>query len=283
MKNLCAVLILSTLILSTTALFAPVCVHAQASGAPASAESAFSGYFVRVGDLWFDPVDDGKAGKPIQRLEVNEPDADNIWAGDAGNSILRPWAREIVASNAKAEIRRQHVYTADDSCWPSGVPQIVNRLDEVEFLPLKDRVVILYRRDHQVRHVYLDVAHSERVKPSWYGESIGHYEGGTLVVDTIGLKAHRMSVVDPFGTPHTADLHVIERYRPFATPFGKGIEVTVKVEDAGAFTMSWEGVAEYRENKAVQSLDEMVCAENDRSFADGSTFGTLPEETTPSF
>jgi len=144
---------------------------------------------------------DDNEGKPIERLDVKGPDADDIWAGDSDNPILQPWAREIVKKNAESEIRFEHVYTADDSCWPSGVPQAVNLLDEVQFLQTKDRVTILYRRDHQVRHVYLDVPHSQNPKPSWYGESVGHYEGDTLVVDTIGQKTHKMSVVDPFGTP----------------------------------------------------------------------------------
>src|SRR5437868_3524381 len=89
------------------------------------------------------------------------------------------------------------------SCGPSGVPQAVNLIREVQFLQAKDRVVILYQRDHQVRWVWLNRDHSAHPAPSWYGESVGHYEGDTLVVDTIGQKAHKMSVVDPFGTPHT--------------------------------------------------------------------------------
>ena len=165
-----------------------------------------------------------------------------------------------------------------NSCWPSGVPQAVNLLDEVQFLQAKDRVVILYQRDHQVRWIWLNREHSNNPAPSWYGESVGHYEGDTLVVDTIGQKAHRMSVVDPFGTPHTDKIHVVERYQLFADPFGKGIIVTVRVEDPGAFTMPWTGTAEYRQNTGVDQLKEMVCAENNRSFADGSTFGTIPEE-----
>jgi len=242
-----------------------------------------SGSFVRVGDLWFDPIPDDKEGKPVERLAVKSRDADDIWAGDSGNPILQPWTRDIVKKNAAAEIRLQHVYTADDSCWPSGVPQAVNLIGNVQFVQAKDRVVILYERDHQVRRVWLNRDHSANPPPSWYGESVGHYEGDTLVVDTIGLKAHKMSVVDPFGTPHTGRLHVIERYRLFPTPFGKGLEVTVRVDDPGAFTMPWKGTAEYRQDRSVNQLEEMVCAENNRSFADGSIFGTIPEERGPSF
>lgn len=242
-----------------------------------------SGFWLRVGDLWFDPILDDNEGKPVVRRELNLPDADNIWAGDFDNPILQPWARETVKKNAKSEIRRQHVYTADNSCWPSGVPQVVNLLDGVEFLQMKDRIIMIYQRDHQVRWIWLDRDHSASPPPSWYGKSVGHYEDDTLVIDTIGLKAHKMSVVDAFGTPHTDKLHVVERYRLFSDPFGKGLDVTVHVEDPGAFTMPWNGSAEYRENRGVNQLQEFVCAENNRNFEDGSTFGTIPEEKTPPF
>ena len=268
------------MVLSTyVALFAGVPTRLSAQVPDTLGAPDFSGFWNRVGDLWFDPdLDDDTAGKPVTRLKLNRPDAEDVWAGDADNPVLQPWAREVVKRNAQSEIRREHVYTADDSCWPSGVPQAVNLLDEVQFLQAKDRVVILYQRDHQVRWIWLNREHSNNPAPSWYGESVGHYEGDTLVVDTIGQKAHRMSVVDPFGTPHTDKIHVVERYQLFADPFGKGIIVTVRVEDPGAFTMPWTGTAEYRQNTGVDQLKEMVCAENNRSFADGSTFGTIPEE-----
>jgi hypothetical protein len=163
------------------------------------------------------------------------------------------------------------------------VPQIVNLLEEVQFLQLKDRVVIIYQRDHQVRWVWLNRDHSAHPTPSWYGESVGHYEGDTLVVDTIGQKRHKMSVVDPFGTPHTDKIHVVERYQPFSDPFGRGLEVTVRVEDAGAFTKPWKGTAEYRQDPEVHQLQEMVCAENNRDFAEGATFGTIPQEKAAPF
>ena len=169
------------------------------------------------------------------------------------------------------------------SCWPSGVPQVVNLLDGVQFLQLPDRVIMIYQRDHQVRWVWLDREHSADPAPSWYGQSVGHYEDDALVIDTIGLKTHKMSVVDAFGTPHTEALHVVERYRPFSDPFGRGLDVTVRVEDPGAFTMPWSGSAEYREERGVDQLAEFVCAENNRNFESGSTFGTLPQEKTPPF
>jgi hypothetical protein len=257
----------------------------HALSAPADTEVPdLSGFWNRVGDLWFDPdPDDETAGKPLARLRVNASNADDIWAGDFNNPILQPWARDIVRANAQSEIALKHVYTADDSCWPSGVPQAVNLLDEVQFLQAKDRVIIFYHRDHQFRWVWLNREHSADPKPSWYGESVGHYEDDTLVVDTIGQKAHKMSVVDPFGTPHTDRIHVVERYQLFSDPIGKGIFVTVEVDDPGAFTMPWRGTAEYRQNRGFDYFREIVCAENNRDFDEGSTFGTIPQETTPPF
>ena len=96
--------------------------------------------------------------------------------------------------------------------------------------------------DHQIRRIYLDVPHSKNVKPSWYGESVGHYEGDTLVVDTIGLNDR--TYVDNFLTPHTDKLHVVERFRVIEG--GRTLEVRFHVEDAGAFTMPWDAVARFK-------------------------------------
>ena len=85
------------------------------------------------------------------------------------------------------------------------------------------------REDNQFRRVYMDVPHSANPKPSWYGELVGHYEGDTLVIDTIGLNDK--TVVDIYRTPHTEKLHVVERWR--MVDGGKVMEVIFTVEDPG--------------------------------------------------
>src|SRR5204862_2467099 len=121
--------------------------------------------------------------------------------------------------------------------------------------------------------------HSANVKPSWHGESIGRYEGDTLVVDTIGLDDR--TFVDGFGTPHTKQLHVIERFR--LIDGGKILEANVHVEDPGAFTMPWDAIQRYRLFEAAVAkvpvaqipmlstpaegpLPEAIGAENPNSF-----------------
>ncbi|HEX3487181.1 MAG TPA: hypothetical protein VHT51_19150 [Micropepsaceae bacterium] len=262
---------------------APAPIFAAAKDAGSSDETApdFSGLWVRTGEPMFEPIPGAKEGKPIARLEVNSKDAEEIMAGNWDNPILQPWARDIVKKNADSEIALKHVYQADDSCWPVTVPAILNMREAVQILQTKDRVTILYQRDHQIRRVWLNKPHSAKVEPSWYGESVGHYEGDTLVIDTVGVKTHAMSFVDPFGTPHTDKLHIVERYRPIKDDKGKGVAVQIRVEDPGTFTGPWVGQLTYRPNRAP-AMEEVICEENNTTF-DGKSFGPLPEEKTPQF
>lgn len=244
-----------------------------------------SGLWARVavkGEVTYDPIPGDTGGKPIERVWTPGPDIEEIVSGNYDNPILQPWAREIVKANTEAEIRLEHVNEADDLCYPVGIPQIINLREPVRFIQTKDSVHIVYQRDHLVRRVYMNQKHSAKVTPSWFGESVGSYVGDTLVVDTIGLKPHKLSVLDNYGTPHTEKLHVVERYRVINDEKGKGLEVKFRVEDPGTFTRPWSGMAIYRPNRDNE-MYEVVCAENPREFVDTPTFHGIPEANTPPF
>src|SRR5260221_13072791 len=83
----------------------------------------------------------------------------------------------------------------------------------MQVLQRKDEVVLLYVNDHKVRYVRLTAPHPEHLTPRWQGDSVGHYEGDTLVVDTVGIKTGPFSSVDRYGTPFSERMHVVERYR----------------------------------------------------------------------
>ena len=102
-------------------------------------------------------------------------------------------------------------------------------------------------QDFQMRRVYLNVPHSADPKPSWYGESgQSRYENSdTLVVDTIGMNDR--TYIDNYRTPHTAQLHVVERFK--LLPGGDALEVKVHVEDPGAFTTPWNAIQRYRRDR----------------------------------
>ncbi len=135
--------------------------------------------------------------------------------GNAKDPVLKPWAAaQMQASNDEAlQGERAVPFAAQARCYPGGVPgQLLFPFEPLYFIQTPTEVWMIWQRDHMVRRVFLTDRHSEPVKPSWFGESIGHYENGdTLVVDTIGLSTDK-SYIDNFRTPHTEKLHVVERF-----------------------------------------------------------------------
>jgi hypothetical protein len=196
---------------------------------------------------------------PIKRMGVPEGYAiNNHYQGDYDNPMLKPWAAQAVKQAAERDIAGLPESTPAATCRPGGVPGSLLYLRPVQFLQEPGRVTILYQYDHQSRTILLDRPHSADPKPSWYGESVGHYEDGVLIVDTIGMNDKGW--VDHLGTPHTGQIHVVERYR--VTNDGKTLEVLFTVDDPGTFNWSWSAILRYARVSDVQQIDEEVCAEN---------------------
>jgi hypothetical protein len=177
---------------------------------------------------------------------------------DLTNPILQPWTREALRKVNERSLAGKVVAIPKERCWPVGMPTfLVLPATPVYFLQTPKEVWMIWMQDHQVRRVSLDVPHSTNVKPSWYGESVGHYDGDTLVVDTIGITTK--AYIDNYQTPHTEQLHVIERFHLIDD--GKTLEVNVHVEHPGAFTTPWNAIQRYRRVDRGP-LSEVVCAEN---------------------
>src|SRR6202007_652480 len=100
-----------------------------------------------------------------------------------------------------------------NQCWPEPLPFIFSN-SGMQMLQQPHQTTFLYNEDHEVRGVRMNGPHPAQVTPSWYGDSVGHYEGDTLVIDTVGIKTGRpVAMVDMYGTPLSPVLHVVERYR----------------------------------------------------------------------
>jgi hypothetical protein len=182
---------------------------------------------------------------------------------DLSNPNLKPWAKERMKQANAAVLGGKIAFTPRSSCLPAGVPAFMLFIVEPVFLvQSRAEVVMIYSGDQQVRHIHLDVPHSAAPKPSWYGESVGRYEGGALVIDTIGLN--EKTFVDNYRTPHTDKLHVVERWQLIDD--GKMLEVAFTVDDPGAFVDPWSGLQRYRRVQA--RLSEQVCAENNTALFD---------------
>ena len=213
-------------------------------------------------------------------------------AGDYRNPILKSQAADVLKARGESELRGVGSPTPVNQCWPDGVPLILFNF-RMQMLQGRDEITILYG-DYQFRQVHLNRPHAAGRAPSWYGDSIGHYEGDTLVIDTAGIKVGRFAMVDMYGTPHTESLHVVERYRlvddgaaqealqrnakeNFLFPQGvltteldtnyrgKRLQVEITVEDPGVFTTPWSETITY--GRPLDSTwAEYICSENPRKY-----------------
>lgn len=199
---------------------------------------------------------------------------------DLTNPILQPW---LIPSMKKAndEVLAGKVpFRARERCWPVGVPgySAYSLVEPFFFYQTADKVVVINQGGPVIRHIYLNVFHSKDVKPSWYGELVGHYENGdTLVIDTIGVSPK--SYTDNYRTPHTDQIHVVERWK--LAPDAQTVDVTVFVEDPGAFTMPWTAVQRWRRVENAPILP-VQCNENNGDFFSQGLV-PLPEATKADF
>jgi hypothetical protein len=200
---------------------------------------------------------------------------------DLTNPILQPWAVAQMKKANQDVLAGKVAFTADARCFAAGVPSfLLYPANPVRFLQTPREVVMIWQQDAQTRHVYLNQPHSAHPMPSWYGESVGHYEGGdTLVVDTIGLNDK--TFVDNYRTPHTTQLHVVERYT--IAPDRKSMGATISVEDPGAFTSKWSASQRYILHNTPIAEGENVCAENNDSNYFHEDEIPIPQSTVPDF
>jgi hypothetical protein len=200
--------------------------------------------------------------------------------GNVKDPILKPWAaaQMQVSNDEVLSGQRGLPFSAQGRCYPGGVPgQLLYPIEPLYFIQTPKQVWMIWQRDHMVRRIYLTDQHSETVKPSWFGESIGRYENGELVVDTVGLST-RSSFIDNFRTPHSEKEHVVERYKISAD--GNMLEASVMVEDPDAFNEPLHMIKRWR--KATNPGLETVCAENNGDHFNKNLF-PIPEAKTPDF
>jgi hypothetical protein len=119
----------------------------------------------------------------------------------------------------------------------------------------------LYEVQHQFRVVKMNVEHPRNVAPSFMGDAVGHWEGDTLVIDTISLTNNTQ--IDEAGTQHSDALHVVERIRKVKDT----LEIVFTIEDPKAFTKPWTAQRIWKWRPDVRFL-EYVCEENNRNAPD---------------
>src|ERR1051326_6840991 len=248
--------------------------------APAQSIPDFSGLWAHPSVGWEYPV----SGPGPVRHKAGGTGSANL-VGDDTNPVLKPGTAAIIRKNSQISASGLAFPDPDNQCMSQPVPYIFWNF-EIELLQQPGKVTILYNHDHDFREVRLNSRNPAKIVPSWHGDSIGHYEGDTLVVDTVGIKTGKFSSIDRFGTPYSENMHVVERYRflPYEAAKeaqargekewghvgaydidpayrGRGLQLEFQVEDPGVFTTPWTATVTYLRS-SNKEWEERVCAEN---------------------
>src|SRR6266478_2811035 len=268
---------------------------AQTSGKiPELSSSTFKWVRVRAdgrnalyGDGWLDPPAELRGpikphpDHPLRGNQDRGPGQQVTRAiGNHMDPILKPWAAEQmrVSNEEVLSGKRGMPFLATSRCYPGGVPgQLLWTTEPFFFVQKPKLVYMLWVRDSLSRRIYMTDKHSEHVKPSWFGESIGRYENDELVVDTIGLST-KLSFLDMFRTPHTEKMRVTERYK--LTQDGKFLEAFVKVDDPDTFNEPMYMAARWRRFQG--DWHEFICAENNDDKFSHNMF-PIPTADKPDF
>jgi hypothetical protein len=260
---------------------APV-VKAGAAAPGGAIVPDFSGFWAHPYNPGLEPPASGPG--PVRRVATR-----GRLIGDYTNPILKPQAAAAVKKHNDIEMSGEAAPIPSNQCWPSGVPYIFFQ-SGMQMLQQPGKVHFLYLRDHEVRHVRLNEPHPGKLTPSWYGDSVGHYEGDALVIDTLGVKTDRpFAMVDMFGTPFSPALHVVERYRLVDYQVakealdravghnvripevgvddnyrGKYLQLKLTIEDDGVFTTPWSASITY--GRLSTPWEEHACSENPHEY-----------------
>jgi hypothetical protein len=243
----------------------------------------------------------GSAALPPSTAGISDYDQ---LVGDYKNPILQPWAAAVVKRFGEMSLAGITFPNPSNQCWPEPMPFIFKQ-STVQIIQRPDRIVMLYSGNSEVRRVSLNRSHPSPLTPSWYGDSVGHYEDDTLVIDTVGVKTDRpYAMADLFGTPYTGKLHVVERYRlrdydevkdaldrnkkenwlfigdVWSKNQGKFLQLHVTIEDEGVFTTPWTATITY--SPSSDPIPEGVCAENPHEYYNNKD-SDVPKAQKPDF
>jgi hypothetical protein len=224
------------------------------------------------------PGQAGDAGQPLAGLPHgpqggNGPPPEVARGEDGKVPTLLPAAQAVLNQREAATASGKPFSWMGATCTWQGIPLMMFAAVEgpVQVFETPGQVTILSQELNEVWQIYLQDKHHRVFEPSWHGDSIGHWEGDTLVVDTIGLTDK--TTVDYAGTPHTEDLHVVTRIRRTDPDT---LELRATMDDPTIFAQPWTRRVLYKKAKPNQLVEEEVC-DNQRNGADAngdSTFQT---------
>jgi hypothetical protein len=245
----------------------------------------------------------------LSRLPNGKANAGRL-VGDFRNPILTPEAAAVVKQKGELAIAGKGFPNSQDQCRPMAPPFAFAMQLGFALLPATDgNISIIYDQNMNVRHIRINGTHPANLVPSTMGDSVGHWEGDTLVIDTVGIKTDAFTSVDRFGTPQSESMHVVERYKlidgasakaqidKYETSEGTvgggnrvagyhpdtsldGLQLEVTLEDPKVFTAPLTARVTYR--RLISDWQESVCADNPIEHYKDEWVG-LPKADHPDF
>jgi len=209
------------------------------------------------------------------RVDEGVPSISGVWIAsgsnrsntpaDGSSTPFLPWAQEFFEKRLAAERAGSPLFDPTANCLPSGVPRIISSPYPIEIIQTPDHTIIITETLHEFRFIHMNGKPKPAdFKPSYFGYSVGHWEGDTLVVETTGLNGYTQ--VDEEGRPKSSDMRVIERYQKRAPNI---LDVSYTLYDPRTYSRPWSGHAQFRWAPDLR-LAEYICEENNRNKPDAS-------------
>jgi hypothetical protein len=179
---------------------------------------------------------------------------------------MTPWAEALFKAN-KPSFGPRAVGDSNDptnpttgnsvGCFPPGVPRVYQHPFPMEIIQIPGRVLMIFEFDHYVRQIYTDGReHDKNLPGTWMGDSVGHWEGDTLVVDTVNFNDKTW--LDRGGHPHSDALHLTERIHRVPPDL---LQIDLTIDDPKAYTKTWSA-SQFFQLRPKWNLMEMICEDN---------------------
>jgi hypothetical protein len=226
-----------------SALLALVCVFQATSTAladEAAGQPDISGTWERYPEDWAGPDPDNPI-PPNGPFKLNEPYAQAY--------------KDLQKRKAAANLAGTPIANSSTRCLPEGMPTIMEAIYPIQIVQTKGQIIVLAEFLTQTRRIWLDdkMPPADEISPSYYGHSVGHWEGDTLVVETVGIRPD----VTYYGIPHTPDMRLSERIRK-TDP--NTLEDRVTIQDPTVFAEPYSFTLTYK--KSDYRISEYVCENN---------------------
>jgi hypothetical protein len=244
----------------------------------------------------YEPLPSGP--QPVTNLKRRRDGTSNggQLVGDYNNPNLMPTAATVVKQKGELANAGKGFPNLSDQCRHYAPPFTFAMQLGFQMLQKSDGdITIIYNQDDNVRHIHMNARHPTHPVPSPMGDAVGHWEGETLVIDTVGIKTNAFSAADMYGTPQSAAMHVIERYRLIDGPLAKaaqdnyekvqgvvvrrtdpdtganGLQLELTMEDPNVFAAPLSVLVTYR--RLLTPWQEQVCADNPVEHYEGEWIG----------